>query len=42
LPVAYLTGGQEVPRDIEPANPCRIARLIVGRERLDSSERERQ
>ncbi|MBC8116350.1 MAG: flagellar biosynthesis protein FlhF, partial [Candidatus Saccharimonas sp.] len=37
LPVTYLTAGQEVPRDIEPANPCRIARLILGRDRLDSS-----
>ena len=34
LPVTYLTAGQEVPRDIEPANPCRIARLILGRDRL--------
>ena len=40
LPVTYLTAGQEVPRDIEPANPCRIARLILGRDRLilDRSE----
>jgi len=34
LPVTYLTAGQEVPRDIEPANPCRLARLILGRDRL--------
>lgn len=37
LPVTYLTVGQEVPRDIEPANPCRIARLILGRDRLISA-----
>lgn len=37
LPVTYLTAGQEVPRDIEPSNPCRIARLILGRDRLTSS-----
>jgi flagellar biosynthesis protein FlhF len=30
LPVSYFTTGQEVPRDIEPANPCRAARLILG------------
>ena len=30
LPISYFTTGQEVPRDIEPANPCRAARLIVG------------
>ena len=35
LPVTYLTAGQEVPRDIEPANPCRMARLILGRDRLN-------
>ena len=37
LPVTYLTAGQEVPRDIEPANPCRIARLILGRDRLNTA-----
>ena len=37
LPVTYLTAGQEVPRDIEPAHPCRIARLIVGRDRLETA-----
>lgn len=30
LPTAYFTTGQDVPGDIEPANPCRAARLIVG------------
>jgi flagellar biosynthesis protein FlhF len=34
LPVSYITTGQEVPLDIEPANPCRAARLIVGTELL--------
>lgn len=37
LPVAYFTTGQEVPRDIEPANPCRAARLIVGLETVNRS-----
>lgn len=30
LPLAYFTNGQEVPLDLEPANPCRAARLILG------------
>tara|TARA_R110002111_G_scaffold256015_1_gene322684 strand:+ start:28129 stop:29460 length:1332 start_codon:yes stop_codon:yes gene_type:complete len=34
LPVRYLTTGQDVPDDIEPANPARIARLILGEDRL--------
>jgi flagellar biosynthesis protein FlhF len=34
LPISYLTTGQEVPRDIEPANPCRAARLILGTDQL--------
>jgi flagellar biosynthesis protein FlhF len=38
LPVTYLTAGQEVPRDIEPANPCRMARLIIGRDQLGTPE----
>ena len=42
LPVSYLTAGQEVPRDIEPANPCRIARLILGRDRLNSPDLEQK
>lgn len=32
LPISYFTTGQEVPRDLEPANPCRAARLIIGTE----------
>ncbi|HBL44840.1 flagellar biosynthesis protein FlhF [Gimesia sp.] len=30
LPVRYLTTGQDVPDDIEPANAARMARLILG------------
>jgi flagellar biosynthesis protein FlhF len=33
-PVSYLTTGQAVPDDIEPANPKRLARLIVGQENV--------
>jgi flagellar biosynthesis protein FlhF len=33
LPISYLTNGQAVPDDIEPAHPRRIARLILGQER---------
>jgi flagellar biosynthesis protein FlhF len=33
LPISYLTNGQDVPDDIEPAHPRRIARLILGQER---------
>jgi flagellar biosynthesis protein FlhF len=33
LPVSYLTAGQAVPDDIEPAHPRRLARLILGEER---------
>ncbi|NTV83976.1 MAG: hypothetical protein HGA23_06725, partial [Bacteroidales bacterium] len=29
-PVSYITNGQNVPNDIEEANPQKIARLIVG------------
>ncbi|MBX6312696.1 MAG: flagellar biosynthesis protein FlhF [Isosphaeraceae bacterium] len=32
LPVSYLTTGQAVPDDIEPANRRRLARLILGHE----------
>lgn len=32
LPVSYLTTGQSVPDDIEPANRERLARLILGDE----------
>lgn len=34
LPISYLTTGQDVPDDIEPANPTRLARLILGQDRL--------
>jgi flagellar biosynthesis protein FlhF len=33
LPISYLTAGQAVPDDIEPAHPRRIARLVLGQER---------
>ena len=36
LPVSYLTTGQDVPDDIEMANACRMARLVLGQERLES------
>ncbi len=36
LPVSYLTTGQDVPDDIEAANACRMARLVLGHERLES------
>lgn len=32
LPISYVTTGQEVPHDIEPAQPARLARRILGRE----------
>lgn len=34
LPIRYLTTGQDVPDDIEPANAARMARLILGEDRL--------
>jgi flagellar biosynthesis protein FlhF len=34
LPISYLTAGQAVPDDIEPAHPRRVARLILGEERV--------
>ncbi len=34
LPVSYLTTGQDVPGDIEAANASRMARLVLGQERL--------
>ncbi len=34
LPISYLTMGQDVPNDIEPARPERIARLILGNDEL--------
>jgi flagellar biosynthesis protein FlhF len=33
-PVSYLTTGQGVPDDIEPANRKRLARLILGVEEI--------
>lgn len=32
LPVSYLTNGQNVPHDIESANPAKMARIILGME----------
>ncbi len=34
LPISYLTTGQDVPDDIEPANASRIARLVLGQDKL--------
>ncbi len=34
VPISYLTLGQDVPDDIELAQPARIARLITGKEQL--------
>lgn len=34
LPVSYLTTGQDVPEDIEPANSTRISRLVLGQDRI--------
>lgn len=34
VPVSYLTTGQNVPDDIEPAQATRIARLLLGQELL--------
>ena len=33
-PVSYLTTGQAVPDDIEPADRRRLARLILGQETI--------
>lgn len=35
-PVSYLTTGQDVPEDIEPAQKTRMARLILGLDRVES------
>ncbi len=35
LPISYMTTGQDVPHDIEPASAARIARLILGQEKAD-------
>ena len=37
LPISYLTTGPDVPDDIEPADTQRIARLVLGQDRLLSS-----
>ena len=34
LPFSYLTTGQDVPEDIEPANASRVSRLVLGEDRL--------
>ncbi len=34
LPIQYLTTGQDVPDDIEPANAARISRLVLGEDKL--------
>ncbi|MEX2286798.1 MAG: flagellar biosynthesis protein FlhF [Planctomycetaceae bacterium] len=34
LPISYLTTGQDVPDDIEPATPGRIARLVLGQDKI--------
>jgi flagellar biosynthesis protein FlhF len=34
LPIQYLTTGQDVPDDIEPANAARISRLVLGEDQL--------
>ncbi len=34
-PISYLTTGQDVPDDIEPAQANRIARLILGLDRIE-------
>ncbi len=35
-PISYLTNGQRVPDDIEPADALRLARLLLDQEFLDS------
>ena len=34
LPLSYVTTGQDVPDDIEPANASRLSRLVLGQDRL--------
>ncbi len=34
MPISYLTTGQDVPEDIEPANSSRMSRLVLGQDRL--------
>jgi flagellar biosynthesis protein FlhF len=38
-PVSYLTTGQNVPEDIEPAHASRMARLVLGLDRIDAPAR---
>ena len=40
-PVSYLTTGQAVPDDIEPADRARLARLILGHEMVDTGGADR-
>lgn len=37
VPVSYLTTGQDVPADIEPAHATRMARLITGQDSLSAT-----
>jgi flagellar biosynthesis protein FlhF len=37
-PISYLTTGQDVPDDIEPAVAVRLARLVLGQDQLSSRE----
>ena len=34
LPISYVTTGQDVPDDIEPARASRLARLVLGQDSL--------
>ena len=34
VPISYLTTGQDVPDDIEPASPSRIAKLALGQDKI--------
>ena len=36
LPVSYLTTGQDVPDDMECANASRMARLVLGQEKIET------
>ncbi|MAE66706.1 MAG: flagellar biosynthesis protein FlhF [Phycisphaeraceae bacterium] len=35
--LSYVTTGQEVPHEIEPSRPDRLAALLLGRERIDTA-----
>ncbi|RMD84610.1 MAG: hypothetical protein D6820_00875 [Lentisphaerae bacterium] len=41
LPIVYLTTGQRVPEDIEPAHPQRVAQLILSKQLTDSERKAR-